>query len=88
MRNKIAADGYAHAVAITKSDSANFTDGTCDAIYTGDAAADCAVIFAGAASPVTLKALPAGQILRLRLSRVNSTGTSTTNMLALYYRKP
>ncbi|MGH3378309.1 MAG: spike base protein, RCAP_Rcc01079 family [Actinoallomurus sp.] len=90
MKNAAVPSGYAYAVAITPSNSTAFADGTCDAIYTGDAAApaDIVAVFGGAAAGVTMKAVPAGQTVEWRLSRVHLTGTTATNMVALYRRKP
>lgn len=77
---------YTKAVAITKSDTANFSkQGTSDnltsAIYVGGAG-DVAVVFQD--DSVVVFTCIAGQILPVKAKRVNSTGTTATAMVALY----
>lgn len=74
-------DGYSKAVAITPHDSTNFTDGACHAIYVGGAGAIVAIV---SGSAVTFAAVPVGTVLRIRATRVNSTNTTATNLVALY----
>jgi len=74
-------DGHSKAVAITPSDVTNFTDGACHAIYVGGAGAVVAIV-AGVA--ITFAAVPVGTVLRVRATRVNSTSTTATNLVALY----
>ena len=73
--------GYTTAIAITPSDATNFTSGACDAIYVGGAGAVVAIV-GGAA--VTFAAVPVGTTLRVSATRVNSTSTTATNLVALY----
>lgn len=87
MRNASVPDVYAFAAAITKSDTVALPNGECDAIWSGDAApGDIVALVAGTA--ITFKSVPAGTLLKIRASRVNSTNTTATNMVALYRRKP
>lgn len=75
------ANGYTTAAAITPHDSTNFPLGACDAIYVGGAGAVVAIV-GGAA--ITFSAVPVGTTLRVSATRVNSTGTAATNLVALY----
>lgn len=74
-------DGFSKAVAITPSDATNFTDGTCHAIYVGGTGAVVAIVNGTA---VTFAAVPVGTVLPVRATRVNSTSTTATNLVALY----
>ena len=74
-------DGYSRAVAVTPSDATNFTDGACHAIYVGGAGNITAVVNGTA---VLFTAVPVGTILPVRATRVNSTATTATAMVALY----
>ena len=69
------------AMAVTKSDSVNFT-WIAFGIYvgvTGDV-----VIVNPDTTVVTFKAVPAGAILPVECIRVNSTNTTATDMVALF----
>lgn len=68
--------------AITKSDTVNFTDGQCDALYIGGAG-DVAVVGPNGAA-VTFSGMVAGAVYPVTAIRINSTNTTATNMLALY----
>lgn len=72
---------YNNAVAITKSDTINFVNGPCDAIYVGGAGIVVVVFETGAVVNFTCVA---GQLLPVRAIRVNSTTTSATLMNAMY----
>lgn len=79
-------DFYNRAVAITPSDTVNITapgqaSSLTDAVYVGGAGVVVAVFEDG--STVNFTAV-AGEILPLRLKRVNSTSTTATLMNALY----
>lgn len=67
--------------AISKSDATNFSYQV-RGIYVGGAGAVTVVTPAG--SVVTFSGVPAGTILPVRATRVNSTGTDATNMVGLY----
>lgn len=76
---------YNTARAITKSDTvnlpANVNDGVCDAVYVGGAGIVVAVFPDDSSQQFTCVA---GQILPVRVKRVNSTTTTATLMVALY----
>lgn len=68
--------------AITPSDSTPLAQPT-RAIYVGGAG-DVVVILLGDSSAVTFKAVPVGTWLWVRAATVKSTGTTATNLLALW----
>jgi hypothetical protein len=78
---------YTFGLAITKSDTVNFPVGVnfglCDAIYVGGAGVVVAVLPDDSTLAFTCVA---GQILPIKCKRVNSTTTTATLMIALYYR--
>lgn len=76
-----AAVPYNVCLAITKSDSVNFPQGLCDAIYIGGAGVVVVVMQDDSTASFTCVA---GQILPVRAKRVNSTSTTATLMIALY----
>ena len=76
----MAAQAYNEALAITKSDSANL-DRLTDAVYVGGAGIVVAVFQNDTTAAFTCIA---GQLLPIRIKRVNSTTTTATLMLALY----
>lgn len=89
----MATQPYNRAIAITKSDTVNYNGLTysvgvdqtaepADAIYVGGAGVVVAVFEDGTTGSFTCIA---GQILPLKTVRVNSTNTTATLMLALYY---
>ena len=69
-----------YAVAVTKSDSTVLN--ATRAIYIGGSG-DVAVTMAGGGN-VTFSTLAAGTILPVRVTKVLSTGTTATNIVALY----
>lgn len=72
---------YNQAFAITKSDTVNFAQGLCEAIYVGGAGIVAVVFEDGSVADFTAVA---GEILPLKAKRVNSTTTTATLMVALY----
>lgn len=77
---------YTKAVAITKSNTANFgkqgtADECCSAIYVGGAGV-VAVVFQD--DSVVEFTCVAGQVLPVKAKRVNSTNTTATLMVALF----
>lgn len=76
------ADPAVNYVAISKSDTVNFTAGICRAIYVGTAGNVVAIRYDGTA--VTFVGAAAGSILPIQAIRVNSTDTTASNMVALY----
>ncbi|MCC6989952.1 MAG: hypothetical protein IT181_13185 [Acidobacteria bacterium] len=72
--------GYSRAVAVTPHDSTNIAfDGTIKALQVGGAGTVAAVMASGLVSFTCV----AGQILPIRCTRVNATGTSATVIVAL-----
>lgn len=68
------------AETVTPSDSVDVTN-TTRGLYVG-VTGDVSVIMQGGAT-VLFKAVPAGTLLPIRVSRVRATGTTATTMLAL-----
>jgi hypothetical protein len=68
------------AEVVTKSDTVNFTNGTCKGIYVGTTGTVIAVINGSA---ITFTAVPAGMILPVKATRVNASSTAN-NMVALF----
>lgn len=68
------------AAAVTPDDAVNFTQGKTRALYVG-VAGDVTAIVGGIA--VLFKAMPVG-VHWIGVTRVNSTATTATNMVALY----
>lgn len=79
-RSKDVAGAY-RAVAVTKSD-ATILPAT-RGLYIGGTG-DVAVIMAGDTAAVTFSAAPVGVILPLQVTKVMSTNTTATLILALY----
>lgn len=71
---------YTAAVAVTPSDTVNFTE-VPRAIYVGGAG-NIVAVMDGAA--VTFTGVPVGTILPIKPTRINLTSTTATLMLALY----
>lgn len=66
---------------VSKSDSTNLAQ-TSRAIYVGGAGNVAAVMLGG--TVLTFVGVPAGTLLPIRATRINSTDTTATNMVALY----
>lgn len=77
----MAIERYSTAIAVTPSDATDFTSGRCDAIYVGGAGNITAIV---GGSAVLFTAVPVGTVLRISATRVNSTATTATAMVALY----
>ncbi len=71
-----------NAAAITPSDSTDLGN-VASAIYVG-AAGDVTVNMAGTGSAMLFKAVPVGTVLQGQFARVKVTGTTATNLVALY----
>jgi hypothetical protein len=67
--------------AVTPSDTVNFTR-VCRALYVGSGG-NLAVV-EGDASVTVFANVPTGYILPVRAIRINSTGTTASNIVALY----
>jgi hypothetical protein len=73
-----------HAFAITPSDSLQLPFVTRAIYVDGGTPGDVTLILAGDATPVTLKAVPPGKVLNLRVLQVMATNTTATNLVGLY----
>jgi hypothetical protein len=73
--------GYRGAESITPHNTTDFARGVCNGIYVG-VSGDVAVVHLDGTVQL-YKAAPVG-ILPAMATRVNSTGTTATNLLALY----
>ncbi len=73
---------YNFAAAVVKHDTNDFPNGPCQALYVGGAG-DIVVVFPDGRT-CTFTAVAAGTLIPLTAKRVNSTGTTATNMVALY----
>lgn len=69
------------AAAVTPSDSASLS-GVTRFIYVGSAGNVAVTMSDG--SNVTFNNVPAGAVLNLRVSKVKSTGTTASNIVALF----
>lgn len=70
------------AVAVTPHDTTLLPTGVTRALYIG-VTGDVTVLMADGGTAVLFKAVPVG-VLPVRVQRVNSTGTTATNIVALY----
>jgi len=70
-------------VAVTPSDSTNYSTGPARGLYVG-VAGDVAIVAADTGGAVVYKNVPAGSIIPIWHTRVNSTSTTATNMVAMY----
>lgn len=69
------------AQAITKSDATSYAPTR--GLYVGGTG-DVAVTMAGDGGDVTFSSVPAGTILPIRVTRILSTGTTATSIVALW----
>ncbi len=69
---------------VTPSDTVQLTDST-HGLYVGGVG-DVTVVFAQDATltPVVFKAVPVGAVLPISVTQVRATGTTATNIVALY----
>jgi hypothetical protein len=74
-------DPAENALAVTPSDSADLTGAPCRALYVGTGG-NISLIVGG--NTLTFTAVPSGSILPVRASRVRSTSTTASNIIALY----
>ncbi len=85
LRSMLMADNTApgvDAVAVTPSDSVNFTNGPCRALWVGGAGN--VVVFFTSGNTVTFTGVLAGSLLPVQALRVNATLTTATNIVAVY----
>jgi hypothetical protein len=71
-----------NAVAVTPDDNNDLADVT-RFLYVGGTG-DVTVNMLGTGSAIQLKAVPVGTLLPIWVTRVKATGTSATNLVALY----
>lgn len=71
---------FSDAAPITTSDAG--TINTTRGVYVG-VAGDVTVLMANGSGPITFKAAPVG-VLNINVRRVYATGTTATNLVALY----
>jgi hypothetical protein len=69
--------------AVTPSDGADLPGGPCRSIYVGGAGSGNLKITTLAGNPLVLAGVPVG-VLPIQASRIWSTGTDVTNLVALY----
>ncbi len=81
---EFAISAFSLGAAVTPSNTAQLPDDT-HALYIGGAG-NVTVVFAedATATPVTFTAVPVGAILPLSVIQVMATGTTATNIVALY----
>jgi hypothetical protein len=76
---------YTLARAITASDTVNFVDGVCDAIWVGSIGGGAVVRVVSQNGLTTDYTCVAGSILNVSAKRVNSTGTTASSLVAMYF---
>lgn len=74
--------GIDKASAITPHNSTNLATAACG-VYVGGAG-DVTLVPLGQKTAVLFKAVPVGAIIPVWTTRVNATGTTATNLVALY----
>lgn len=72
---------YEYGAALTKSDATTFT--ATRALFVSGTG-DVAVTMAGDGAAIVFKAVPAATILKVRATQLRSTGTSATDVIALW----
>ena len=68
-------------IAVVPSNTIAFAE-MCRGLYVGTTGDVCVAGMDG--NPVTFTAVPAGALLPIRISRVNVTGTTASNLVALF----
>lgn len=68
---------------VTPSDSTNFTDGVCRALYVGTGG-NVVVLAAGDTNTVTFSNVPGGFVIPVQAIRVNTTSTTASGIVAMY----
>lgn len=81
MSDRMATYPAVSAVAVTTHNSTNF-GGIARALYVG-VGGDVVVVFEND-SAITFKNAPSGAVIPVRCKRVNSTGTTATDIVALF----
>lgn len=81
-RYKRDTSGFVDSEAITPSDTVNFTKGVSRAIWVGTGGNIVGVTASG--TTTTLTNVPSGFMLTGQYTRINSTNTTASNLVALY----
>jgi hypothetical protein len=68
---------------VTPADGTDLANGTCDALWSGSGG-DIAVIAEDDSAAVVMTDVPAGSVLPVRAKRVRATGTTATDIVAMY----
>lgn len=71
-----------NGVAVTPSDTQNLAGGACRALYIGTTGNVSAVFPDG--TQVTFNSIAAGVVLPIQALRINNSGTTASNIVALY----
>jgi hypothetical protein len=74
---------YINGFAVTPSDSVDFAK-MCSALWVGTGGAVDVAAVMQSGTVLVFKNVASGTLLRVRASRVNSTGTGATNIVALF----
>lgn len=77
------ADSARSHFAVTPSDSVNYTTGAARGLYVGTAG-NVVLLAAQTGGAVTYSNVPAGMVIPLWHTRVNATGTTASNLVAMY----
>lgn len=81
--NSNGSDSARSHVAVIPSDSTNYATGPARGLYVG-VAGDVAIVACQTGGAVVYKNAAAGSIIPIWHTRVNSTSTTATNLVALY----
>jgi hypothetical protein len=76
------AGSYTHAVAVTPHDTTLLAN-VADALYIGGAGN--VTVFTVAGTAIAFNGATAGSVIPIKAQRVNATGTTATNIVALRY---
>lgn len=74
---------YNLGYAVTPSDSVNFANGPCEALYVGGTGGTVVAVLPGGAA-ITFSGAVAGAMYPVKAIRVNNTSTTATGIVALY----
>jgi hypothetical protein len=80
-RNTVAVAPYQSAALITTSDTVAIASGVADGVYCGTGGT---ISFVDQQANVVATTAVAGQIIPVRIMRVNLTGTASSGLVALY----
>lgn len=74
---------YTVARAVTPSDTVDFLDGPCDALWSGTTGTIAIVGHDGSVG--SFAAINDSGVIAVKAKRINTTGTTATGIVALYY---